>query len=143
MLTTNGSCVIATTYSSAGSRGSRRRHAEENGSPAFPFGSATSAAAAFKRGGLLDRLCCYLLALTERGRVLHRAGDHRREELRAAVADVLELRDADVLYARQPRSLRRARIVDRRRLHRRESDRSERLRGRLVLRDPVGRETRA
>src|SRR5919198_1439313 len=100
MLTRNGSCVIATTKSSAGSRGSRRRHAGEKGSPAFPFGSATSAAAALKRGGLLDRLCCDSLALTERGRVLQRAGDHRREQLCAAVADVLELRDADVLYAR-------------------------------------------
>src|ERR687888_1131378 len=127
MLTTNGSCVIATTYSSAGSRGSRRRHAEENGSPAFPFGSATSAAAAFKRGGLLDRLCCYLLALTERGRVLHRAGDHRGEQLCAAVADVLELGDADVLYARQTRSLGRAGFRDRRGLHRSQCDRRERL----------------
>src|SRR5919198_5978381 len=105
MLTRNGSCVIATTKSSAGSRGSRRRHAGENGSPAFPFGSATSAAEAVKRGGLLDRLCRDFLALTERGRVLHRTGDHRREQLRAAVADVLELRDPDVLYAGQARSL--------------------------------------
>src|SRR5512133_946108 len=108
MLTTNGSCVIRTTKSSAGSRGSRRRHAEEYGSPAFPFGSATSAAVAFKRGGLLERLCCDLLALADCGRVLHRSGDHCREELCAAVADVLELWNADVLHARQAGSLCRA-----------------------------------
>src|ERR687887_511591 len=139
MLTTNGSCVIATTYSSAGSRGSRRRHAEENGSPAFPFGSATSAAAAFKRGGLLDRLCCDLLALTECGRVLHRAGDHRGEELRAAVADVLELRYPDVLHAREAGSLRRARLVDGCCLHRGQRGRGKRLGCLLVLGNAVGR----
>src|ERR687888_710094 len=137
MLTTNGSCVIATTYSSAGSRGSRRRHAEENGSPALPFGSATSAAAAFKRGGLLDRLCCDLLALTECGRVLHGARDHGREELCTAVADVLELRDAHVLHPGQPGPFRRAGVVDRRGLHCRESGCGEGLRRLLVLRDSI------
>src|SRR5919204_4116590 len=142
MLTRNGSCVTATTYSSAGSRGSRRRHAGENGSPAFPFGSATSAAAVVKRRDSLDRLCRDLLALTERGRVLHRTGDHRREQLRAAVADVLELRDADVLYARQAWSLGRAGILDRCGLHRCERDRCECLRRLLVLRDAVRRNTR-
>ena len=40
------------------------------------------------------------LALAERVGVLRRSGDHAREELGAPVADVLELRDADVLHAR-------------------------------------------
>src|ERR1700756_219426 len=107
METRNGRRVIASENSSAGRRGSRRRHAEANGSPTRPF-SATSAAAAVK-GGLLERLRCDLLALADRVRVLHRACDDGREQLRAAVTDILELRDPDVLNPRQPRSLRRAR----------------------------------
>src|SRR5262249_48135940 len=112
MLTTNGSCVIRIGKTSAGSKGSRRRHAEENGSPVLPFASVTSTAEAVK-GGLLDRLRCDLLALAQRLRVARRTGKHAREELRAPVADVLELRDADFLHARRPRSLGRTGIVDR------------------------------
>src|SRR5262249_27001253 len=99
MLTRNGSCVITIVNASAGSNGSRRRHAEEKGSPVLPFASVASTAEAVK-GGLLDRLRCDLLALTQRLCVLHGTGDHSREELRTAVADVLELRDPDVLHAR-------------------------------------------
>src|SRR5215203_1712519 len=69
--------------------------------------------------------------------------DRRRELLRAAVADVLELRNADVLHPWQSRSRRRARIVDRRGLHRVQRLLGERLRGLLVLRDLIGREARS
>src|SRR2546423_1113401 len=101
MLTRNGSCVIATAKSSAGSSGARRRHGEAKGSPTFPFPlSVASAAVAVMTELLLDRARRDLLALTERRRVLHRTGDHAREELSAAVADILELRDADVLHTR-------------------------------------------
>src|SRR5213080_388456 len=96
MLTRNGSCVTRIANSSAGSSGSRRRHGEEKGSPTFPFTVVASAAIVI---ALLDCLRGDLLALAERGRVLRRPGDHAREELRAAVADILELRDADVLHA--------------------------------------------
>src|SRR5439155_18040942 len=98
MLTRNGSCVIAIAKSSAGSSGSRRRHAEENGSPTRPLSGVTSAAVVM--AALPDRLRRDLLALAERAVQLRRAGDHAREELGAAVADVLELRDADVLHTR-------------------------------------------
>ena len=50
--------------------------------------------------GLLDRVRRDLLALAERVGVLRRSGDHAREQLGAPVADILELRDADVLHAR-------------------------------------------
>src|SRR6266480_7616003 len=98
MLTRNGSCVTATVKSSAGSSGSRRRHGEENGSPTLPF-SVTSAAIVMTEL-LLDCARRDLLALAERRRVLRRTGDHAREELGAPVADILELRDADVLHTR-------------------------------------------
>src|SRR5471030_2076438 len=97
MLTRNGSCVTATEKSSAGSSGSRRRHGEENGSPTFPL---TVASAALTNELALDRLGGDLLALAQRTRVLERACDHRREELGAPIADILELRDADVLHTR-------------------------------------------
>src|SRR5205814_1077874 len=101
MLTRNGSCVIAIAKSRAGRSGNRRRHGEEKGSPTFPFPlSAASTAVAVMTERLLDRSRRDLLALAERGRILHRTGDHAREELRAAVADILELRDADVLHTR-------------------------------------------
>ena len=55
----------------------------------------------------LSRASCYLIACDaicwhwlERVGVLRRAGDHAREELGAPVADILELRDADVLHTR-------------------------------------------
>src|SRR3954467_3700363 len=99
MLTRNGSCVIRIVNTSAGSNGRRRRPGRVKGSPPFPLGSAASAAAA-STVLALDRARRDLLALAERRRVLRRAGDHAREQLRAAVADVLELRDADVLHAR-------------------------------------------
>src|SRR5712671_4581293 len=97
MLTANGSCVTAIVKSSAGSSGSRRRHGEENGSPTLP---RSVASAAVMTELLLDRARGDLLALAERSCVLGRACDHAREELGAAVADVLELRDADVLHTR-------------------------------------------
>src|SRR5206468_2669042 len=101
MLTRNGSCVTAIAKTSAGSSGSRRRHGEEKGSPTLPFPlSVASAAAVVMTELLLDRSRSDLLALAERGRVLHRPGDHAREELGASVADILELRDADVLHTR-------------------------------------------
>src|SRR6476620_2093376 len=120
MLTRNGSCVIAIVKSSAGSSGSRRRHGEVNGSPTLPFTevSTFTVASAVLTTPLLDRLGCDLLALAQRTRVLQRSGDHTREQLSAAVPDVLELWDADVLHSRQPRTLRRARVVDRGGLHR-------------------------
>src|SRR5260370_40107055 len=96
MLTRNGSCVIRIANSSAGSSGARRRHADEKGSPTLPFSGVASAATVI--GWLLDRLRRDALALAQRVRVLHRAGDHAREELGAAVPDILELRDADVLH---------------------------------------------
>src|SRR5438105_6407191 len=103
MLTRNGSCVIAIANSRAGSSGARRRHGEEKGSPIFPSPlplSVASAAVVVMAELLLDRSRCDLLTLAERGRVLRRTRDHAREELRAPVADVLELRDAEVLHAR-------------------------------------------
>src|SRR5438128_604088 len=106
MLTRNGSCVTAIVKTSAGRSGSRRRHGEENGSPTRPFSVASTAAVA--NSVLLDRPRGDLLALTDRCSVLRRTGDHAREELRAPVADVLELRDPDVLHTRQARTLARA-----------------------------------
>src|SRR5258708_35370706 len=102
MLTMNGSWVIRIAKSSAGSSGSRRRHADEKGSPTFPFTGrpVVVASAAVMRELLLDRVRCDLLTLTERVGVLHRTRDHAREELGATVADILELRDADVLNTR-------------------------------------------
>src|SRR6266536_1700954 len=103
MLTRNGSCVIAIANSSAGSSGSRRRHGEEKGSPTFPFPfplSVASAVVVVMAELLLDRSRRDLLTLAERGRVLRRTGDHAREELGAPIADILELRDADVLHTR-------------------------------------------
>src|SRR5258707_13399761 len=100
MLTRNGSWVTRIANTSAGSRGARRRHADPNGSPTRPLAGALSVASAALMIGLLDRLRCDVLALAQCVGVLHRAGDHAREELGAAVADVLELRNADVLHAR-------------------------------------------
>src|ERR1700687_4822640 len=97
MLTRKGSCVIAMVKSSAGSSGNRRRHGEENGSPTFPLSVAS---AAVMGELLLDRLRRDLLTLAERVSVLRRAGDHAREELGAPIADILELRDTDVLHTR-------------------------------------------
>src|SRR5439155_2133880 len=103
MLTMNGSCVIAIAKTSAGSSGSRRRHGEENGSPTFPFTVASAAVTEL----LLDRLRCDLLALAQCSCVLRQTGHHAREELGAPVADIWELRDADVLDTRETRTLRR------------------------------------
>src|SRR5438094_2378444 len=139
MLTRNGSGVTAIAKSSAGSSGSRRRHGEENGSPTLPF----SVASAVLTAELLDRLRRDLLTLPQCRGVLHRAGDHAREELGTTVADILELRDADVLHTRKPGTLRRARIVDRCCLHRRQRLPGERRRGPLVLRDLISREARS
>ena len=98
MLTRNGSCVTRIMKISAGSSGSRRRHGEENGSPTFPLRVAS--AAVTTDYCLLDRLRGDLLALAERAADTRRPGDHAREELGALVADILELRDADVLHTR-------------------------------------------
>src|SRR5882757_779218 len=101
MLTRNGIWVIAMVNTSAGSKGSRRRHGEENGSPTLPRGVAwAELTAELTTGLLLDRARGDLLALADRVGVLCRAGDHAREQLRAPVADVLELRDTDVLHTR-------------------------------------------
>src|SRR3954454_10930882 len=143
MLTANGSCVIAIMKRSAGSSGRGRRHGEENGSPTLPFFrevSTFTVASAVVITFLLDRLRSDLLALAQRARVLRRPGDHAREQLCAAVPDVLELWDADVLHPRQPWTLRRARVLDRSGLHRGKRLRRKRRRSLLVLRDPVGRE---
>src|SRR5205814_180025 len=99
MLTRNGSCVIRIANTSAGSNGARRRHADPKGSPTRPFAGTFSVASAVLMNRLLDRLRCDVLALVECLGVLRRAGDHAREELGAAVANVLELRNADVLHA--------------------------------------------
>src|SRR4051812_35080725 len=99
MLTRNGSCVIAIVKSSAGSSGARPRHGGEKGSPTFPF-LLNVASAATGMTALFYRARGDLLALAERGRVLRGTGDHAREELGAPVADILELRDADVLHTR-------------------------------------------
>src|SRR5580765_3248900 len=143
MLTRNGSCVTRIAKSSAGSRGSRRRHGEEKGSPTWPLavGRSVASAATFMNR-LLDRLRRDALALAQRVGVLRRAGDHAREELGAPVADILELRDADVLHTRYARTLRRAGIVDRSSLHRVKGLRGEGGGRLLVLRDLVGREAR-
>src|SRR6185312_8864533 len=106
MLTRNGSCVTRIVKIRAGSSGSRRRHGEENGSPAFPFRVASAAVTA----DLLDRRSGDLLALGERVTVARGSGDHARKELCALVAHILELRDADVLHARQARALGRPRV---------------------------------
>src|SRR6266496_623970 len=134
MLTRNGSCVIAIEKSSAGSSGSRRRHGEENGSPTFPFPlSVVSAAVTVMTKLLLDRARRDLLTLAECGRILHRTGDHAREQLGAPVADILELWNADVLHTRETRTLRRAGVVDRRSLHGVQRLRRERRSRLLVL----------
>src|SRR5438132_541448 len=96
-----GSTVTRILKSSAGSRGSRRRHGEEKGSPTRPLAvGRTVASAATFMNQLLDRLRRDALTLAQRVGVLRRAGDHAREELGAAIADVLELWDADVLHTR-------------------------------------------
>src|SRR6266496_234092 len=101
MLTRNGSCVTRIMKSRAGSRGRRRRHGEEKGSPTWPLAvGRTVASAATFINWLLDRLRREALTLAQRAGVLRRAGDHAREELGAAIADVLELWDADVLHTR-------------------------------------------
>src|SRR6476619_3668617 len=110
MLTTNGSCVNTIVKISAGSSGSRRRHGEENGSPTLPLGVAS----AVVTSELLDRVRRDLLALAERSAAVRRPSDHAREELGAPVADILELRNADILHTRKTRALRCAGIVDRR-----------------------------
>src|SRR2546429_7837678 len=97
MLTRNGSCVTRMVKSSAGRSGARRRQADEKGSATRPLSLASAATVI---GSLLDRLRRDVLALAQRVGVLHRAGDHAREELGAAVADILELRNADVLHTR-------------------------------------------
>src|SRR6266542_963184 len=97
MLTRNGSCVTAIVNSSAGSSGARWRHGEEKGSPTLPL---TVALAVVTAVVLLDRARRDLLTLAERSRGLGRPGDHAREELGAPIADILELRDADVLHTR-------------------------------------------
>src|SRR3954466_7627256 len=99
MLTRNGSCVTRIVNSSAGRSGNRRRHGEEKGSPTRPLALGRAvASAATLMVRLPDRLRRDALALTQRVGVLQRAGDHAREELRAAIADVLELWNADVLH---------------------------------------------
>src|SRR3954454_1602771 len=98
MLTRKGSCVNRIVNTSAGSNGARRRHADPNGSPTRPFAGTLSVASAVLMNRLLDRLRCDVLALLECVGVLRRAGDHAREELGAAIADVLELRHSDVLH---------------------------------------------
>src|SRR3954470_9759215 len=100
MLTRNGSWVTRIVKTSAGRSGARRRHADPNGSPTRPFAGTLSVASAVLTNQLLDRLGRDVLTLTQCSGVLHRAGDHAREKLGAAVADVLELRDADVLHTR-------------------------------------------
>src|SRR3954468_24208292 len=102
MLTRNGSCVTTIVKSSAGSSGSRRRHGEENGSRTLPFRVPlrVSVASAAVTTGLLDRVRRDPLALAYRVGVLHRSGNHAREELGAPIADILELRNADVLHTR-------------------------------------------
>src|SRR6266511_1531448 len=101
MLTRNGSCVTAIMKSSAGSSGNRRRHGEEKGSPTFPLTfSGASAAVAVTTASLPDRARGDFLALAERRAALRRPGDHAREELGAPIADVLELRNADILHTR-------------------------------------------
>src|SRR5919197_2137434 len=101
MLTRNGSCVTAIMKSSAGSNGSRRRHAEEKGSPTFPLTfSVVSAAVTVTTESLPDRARRDFLALAKRRVALRRPGDHAREELGAPIADILELRNADVLHTR-------------------------------------------
>src|SRR5436190_1251310 len=88
--------------SSAGSSGSRRRHGEENGSRTLPFRVSlpVSVASAAVTTGLLNRVRRDPLALAYRVRVLHRSGNHAREELGTPIADILELRNADVLHTR-------------------------------------------
>src|SRR6266545_4813223 len=100
MLTRNGSCVTAIMKSSAGSS---RRHGAEKGSPTFPFRltfSVASAAVTVTTESLPDRARRDFLALTQRRAALRRPGDHAREELGAPIADVLELRNADILHTR-------------------------------------------
>src|SRR5919106_2385246 len=134
MLSANGTCVSRIVKTSAGSSGNRRRHESERrirldgaggawlpelSSPPSPGGDALT---------VVDR-CVDVRA----------PGDHRRELLSALVADVLELRDADVLDTGKTGARRRARVVDRRggdRVERRLGERSSRL---LVLRDLIGR----
>src|SRR6185437_11257537 len=144
MLTRNGSCVTRIAKSSAGSRGSRRRHGEEKGSPTWPLAvGRTVASAATFMNRLLDRLRRDALTLAQRVGVLRRAGDHAREELGAPVADVLELWDADVLHTRWTRPLAGAGVGDRGGLHRRQCGRCEGLGCLLVLRDAVRGQARS
>src|SRR6266542_2458351 len=116
MLTRKGSCVTRIMKSSAGSRGSRRRHGEEKGSPTWPLalGRTVASATAFMNR-LLDRLRRDALTLAQRVGVLRgagvvdRGGLHRRQRGRCeGLGCLLVLRDAVRGQARSRRDRRPA-----------------------------------
>src|SRR3954469_24327340 len=112
MLITNGTCVSRIMMSSAGSRGSRRRHDSLSGLRVTFFGPIDglissgrivvlmASAVPVPRTSALGCLGRDVLAVLQRGVDRRPSRDHRRELLGALVAHVLELRDAHVLHAR-------------------------------------------
>ena len=117
MLITNGTCVSRIMKSRAGSSGSRRRHdsLRRNRRPARGRDHAVDprlSGGAHGAGGAVlpcvrspPHSGCDALAVLERGIDWRPPGDHRGELLGALVADVLELRDADILDPRKARPL--------------------------------------
>src|SRR5919197_5652622 len=103
MLSPNGTCVTAIVKSSAGRSGRRRRQGRASGSGERRTVPAVASAVLMElrycRRDLLTGLNCSIDRLL--------SGDRRRELLRAAVSDILELRNPDVLDARQAGPLRR------------------------------------
>src|ERR1700750_2196881 len=135
--------------SRAGSNGSRRRHGSLSGTRGTVgrierviLGRVVvlmASAVPRWRSSALGGLGGDALAVLDRSVDRRPPGDHRGELLGASVADILELRDADVLDAREPRSLGGAGVADRGGRDRVERRLGERLGRLLVLRDLVGR----
>src|SRR5919106_4691474 len=109
MLNPNGTCVSRIRKSRAGNSGSRRRHASPRTNRP-PAGRGTTPVLASVRSS--PDLGCDVLAVLERRVDRRPPGDHRGELLGALITHVLELRDADVLDARDARPGRRAGVVD-------------------------------
>src|ERR687895_2174367 len=100
MLSPNGTWVSRIRKSRAGSSGSRRRH-DSLMRESRPTRRGTAAVPASVSSP--PHLGCDVLAVLERRIDRRPTGDHRGELLGALVADVLELRDADVLNPRDAR----------------------------------------
>src|SRR5918995_859640 len=142
MFIRNGICVSSTVKASAGSRGRRRRHGRRSSSclgavPSAAPGSCRTVSSCTAFSGSASDLGGDVLARTQRSVDVGSPGDDAGELLGAAVADVLELRDPDVLHAGHARPRRRTGVVDRGGLHRLEGGVGEGTGSLLILGDLV------